>query len=313
MPDCLRVMTAPATLPYPENVAIRVAGRLGMTFFLNLLRIFGDERDLLNAVILLAIEVANLEHLDRSPAGRDAFAGYGRPLEPGLIRPITTHALAASLGQPHETVRRRAHALRSAGACAATEQGLVIPVAELMSPRAQANVVAANQQVRALYLALRDLGLIRASLALDRPFMRPRAVARLAAIYVLRQLASTNAHFADPTISVLLIHVIRATTEHLDDTFTEVSQTDDLVADHLRRPVSVALLSDRSGIPRETTRRHIAQLYARGWVARKPEGGYYLTREMLRQAPWPAARRENVVNLNWMFDGIAAVEAAQES
>lgn len=137
--------------------------------------------------------------------------------------------------------------------------------------------------------------------------MRPTA--RLAGDYCLRQVTALSRHIADPTVGVLLIHVIRATTEHLDDTFTELSETEDLVRDDLRRPAPLALLTARVGLPSETVRRHLALLRDRGWVARAASGGFYLTREMLRAPPWPEARRENVMNLNRMFDGLAALAA----
>lgn len=301
-------MTTPAILPFPETVVVRVAGRLGMTFFLNVLRIVCDGRDLLDSLILMTIGQANLGHLDRDVRRQALFADYAQPLDPTLLRPISANAVSAILSQPFETVRRRTVRLRSAAGCVMTEQGLVIPPEHFVSAQTHAVTFAINQQVRILYANLRELGVLRARLSLDRSLPRPRAVARLAIDYILRQLEAMSAQISDPTVGILLIHVIRATTDHLDDTFTEFSEIEDLVDDRLRRPASIALLADRAGLPRETARRHMAELLERGWIAQAPKSGYYLSRDMLRATPWPKARQDNVVNLNRMFDALSALE-----
>ena len=294
--------SASPALPFPETVAVRIAGRLGMTFFLNNLRIVCDGGDLLDGLILLAVGQANLGHLDRPHGPPASFAGYDDVLDPALLRPISVNALAASLGQPFETVRRRTAALRETGACAATDRGLVIPPERWRSDRRKAMACAIGQQTQALAIGLQAPGVLRT------PERRPSTACpdrlrRTIAYGSWRRCPRTS----DPTVGVLLIHIIRVTTEHLDDTYTEFTETEDLVQDDLRRPASVATLASRAGIPGETVRRHVALLLARGWIARGPKGGYYLTREMLRAAPWPQARHDNIANLNRMF---AALEAS---
>lgn len=303
-------MSPAAILPLPDTVTVRVAGRLGMAFFLDVLRIVCDGRDLLDGLILMTIGQANLGHLDRAGEPAHNFCAYSDIPDAGLLRPISANALAASLGQPFETIRRRTAALRRTRACEAAPRGLVIPVSRLTSLQEQAKVFSINQKVRALSIALRDLNLLRTGVDFDRPSPQPRAVARLVVEYVLRQLETMAAHIEDPTTGVLLIHVIRTTTEHLDDTFTELSEHEDLMRDELRRPASIVALAARAALPRETARRRLAELAARGWVARAEGGGYYLTREMLRATPWPEARRDNVINPNRMFDGLATLAKA---
>ncbi len=299
---------SPSPLPFPETVAVRIAGRLGMTFFLNNLRIICDGRDLLDGLILLAIGQANLGHLDRTAGSHTSFDEYDDTLDPALLRPISVNALAASLAQPFETIRRRTSALREAGVCVATDRGLILPPEDWISDRRKAMTFAVAQQVQTLGVGLHALGVLRTPLDVTR-MGRPRRVARLAADYCLRQIETMSTHIPDPTVGVLLIHVIRTTTDHLDDTYTELSETEDLVRDDLRRPASLAELASRSGIPGETVRRHVALLLARGWIAKSPKGRYYLTREMLRAEPWPQARRDNVANLNRLFVGLAETRA----
>ncbi|THD77039.1 MAG: hypothetical protein E7812_13855 [Phenylobacterium sp.] len=286
--------------PFAETVTVRVAGRLGMAFFLDILRIACDGHQLLDGLILLTIGHANVEYLERDAAMQARFADYDDVPDDDLLRPISISAVANSLGQPFETIRRRTAALREAGACATTGKGLIIPPAELGSDRHKVITFAINQKVRALEAALEALGLLRPHGA---GVTDPRVVARLAIQCCLRQLEAMTAHIEDPTVGVLLIHVIRATTEHLDDTHTELSETEDLMSDDLRRPAPVSLLTARVGLPPETVRRHLGRLHQRGWIARSSTG-YYLTRDMLRAPPWPQARRDNVVNLNRLFAGL---------
>jgi hypothetical protein len=306
-------MTSEATPgPIPETVAVRVAGRLGMQFFLNCLRIACDGRDLVDGLILMAIGHANLEHLDREPELQARFAGFDEPPPAELVRPISVNALAGSLRMPFETVRRRTLALRADGACAVEERGLVLPPGHLGSERDRMTVFSLAQQAKVLLVGLSALGVLRPSPGQAAPDAAPpRPAARLAVAYCLRQLESLSRHIEDPTVGVLLIHVIRITTDHLDDTYTEFAETEDLVRDDLRRPVATSLLAERVGLPRETVRRHVALLLDKGWVARAPAGGLHLTREMLRAAPWPEARRENVANLNRLVGGLVAAAAAR--
>lgn len=294
-----------AAFPLSEAVAVRVAGRLGMAFFLDVLRISCDGRDLLDGLILLTVGHANTEHLDRDGSAGGLFDRYDHIPDAGLLRPISISALANSLGQPFETVRRRSRALVDEGACIQTAKGLTLPADAFVSDRARGTIFAINQKVRGLQLGLSSLGLLPTVAPADSVLMRPRRVARLAVNYCLRQLEAMTAHIDDPTVGVVLIQVIRTTTEHLDDTYTEFSETEDLVRDDLRRPASAAWLASRVGLPGETVRRHLNRLQAQGWVARAT-GGYFLTREMLRAPPWPQARRDNVVNLNRLFASLSA-------
>lgn len=292
---------------FSEEVAVRVAGRLGMAFFLDCLRTVCDGRDLIDGLILLAVGQANLGHLDRAPELNGRYAALGDIPPADLIRPVSVSAVAASLRLPFETVRRRVAGMLADGLVEAGKAGVVVPTRFLQSDRCRYDVFALNQHVRALCLSLMDLGVVRPVRSAPPAEAAPTAlVARLATEYCLRQTEALARHIEHPAVGVLLIHIIRVTTDHLDDTFTEASEVQDLVRDDLRRPVSVSTLAARAGLPAETARRYVGLLLERGWVARTLKGGLYLTREMLRGPPWPDARRENVVNLNRMMAGLAA-------
>lgn len=289
----------------PQIAAVRIAGRLGMSFFLGYLRIVGEDHDLLDGLILLAIGQANVEHLDREPDPRDQHGDIDDPPSETALRPITVNALAATLRLPFETVRRRVGRLSSTGDCVLVKRGAMLPPRTWASQRWRFRAFTVHQQARNLYLALRDLGVLRplATRAASRriPLL---ALERMAASYALRQLNSLSARLKDPALGLLLIHVIRASTDHLDDTYAEFAEHDDLIGDSLRRPAPIALLASRMGAPYETIRRHSQQLLKDGWIARDSAGGFYLTREMLRAEHWAEARRENVVNLNRLMSSL---------
>lgn len=294
-------------LPLPEHVRIRIAGRMGMDFFLAHLRITCADIGLRDGLVLLAISQANYGHLDRDGAHAGSYGRPGQRPPAELVRPISINAVAATLGMPFETVRRRAHRLREAGLCRQDAHGLVVPWEMFERPENGFVTGAIYQRLRTLFLGLEDLGLLRRG-AFGEPQTLPLlAAARLATEYVLRQLEALTTHLGDPELGVLLIHIIRASTEHLDDTMAEFQQLDDLVEDSLRRPAPVSLLAARTGAFHETTRRRAAQLVASGWAARDKQGGLFLTREMLRAQPWPQARQTNVANLNRLHAGLVGL------
>lgn len=289
----------------PNTVAVRIAGRLGMAFFLDHLRMFSDDRDLVDGLILLTVLHANIDPLYRESA--EAPLAQDWTPAPDQLRPISVNAVANSLSLPYETARRRVVGLRAAGRIEAGEQGLLVAPGHFSSARHAFERLTAARRVRTLCLDLAELGVLR---PLPGPARRAPpsglVVGHLAAEYCLRQMETLQRHIGDVTTGILLIHIIRITTDHLDDTFTEFTEVEDLVRDDLRRPTSVAHLAARAGVPAETARRHAAALVERGWVARTQEGKLYVTREMLRAPPWPAGRQENVVNLNRMVAGLAS-------
>lgn len=288
----------------PQTVAVRIAGRLGMTFFLNHLRTFGEDRDLLDGLILLSVMHANIDPLYR--AGASPFETGWTPASDDL-RPISISAIAASLSLPFETVRRRVSQLRDAGRLEATRHGLLAATGHFSSDRHVFERSTTARRVRNLCLDLTELGVVRdvTGPATGAP-PSGTIVNHLATEYCLRQMETLQRHIGDVTAGILLIQIIRITTDHLDDTFTEYTEREDLVDDSLRRPTTTAHLAARAGVPAETARRHAMALVQRNWVAQTPQGRLYLTRDMLRTSPWPEGRRDNVVNLNRLIGGLAA-------
>lgn len=288
-----------------ERVGVRVAARLGTTFFLQHLQIVRDQRSLVDGLILLALFQTNYGRL-REEDVRALIEG-----ENGVApTPASVNAIAQSLKLPYETVRKRVAALRADGVCELRKGSLLITPAQLQADRYQwqAHVVWSN--VRALYLDLADLGVLRPIAPGPEVGSPPLFdVLRLAGEFSLRQFEVLIAVSTNPALGVMLLNILRASSEHLDDTFTEISEEGDVVRDDLKRPVSVSMVASRCGLTVETARRNIATLVEQGWLERAAGGGVLAPHDKLSAGPWPEARRLNLVHLNRLVEGLNAVGA----
>lgn len=112
----------------------------------------GSGGDILNAAIMTAIMDANIGHLDADPVFAWRYARYEQVPPDGFRRPITIRAVAARLGLPYETARRRIDRLMAVGRCAHAEGGVYAPT--IYEPRHETSAVANRLAVRTL---LRDL------------------------------------------------------------------------------------------------------------------------------------------------------------
>lgn len=236
--------------------------------------------ELNDTILLLAILQANVAQIT---ADRELQARYGAldalP-EDELRRPISVSALAASLGLPFETVRRRLGRLAKAGLCQATERGYRVPGGVLRLPR----FADAPQLVQGSVETLaRDLARAGCQppmrVVVDPP--RPRIAARLATDYFLRMLSLMVERTADPVDGFLLLALFDAEP----------------------RPASAAAVARRFGLTHETTRRRLWALRARGLCARA-RGGWILPPASLAALRFEAAAEENLAHLRLMYSGL---------
>jgi DNA-binding transcriptional regulator YhcF (GntR family) len=146
----------PSTVPIPPDGAapanIRSLLRAGTELILRGIDTLGRLRDddFLAGLLFTAIWTANVQHITASPENLK-FGGL-RELPPDeLRRPVTVHALAASLRIPYETLRRTANRLvRDGVAVRIGNKGLIVPRAQHASldsydtvRRSYANIVRA--------------------------------------------------------------------------------------------------------------------------------------------------------------------------
>ena len=170
--------------------SIRVAARLGNGFALDLVKLGGVGRDLIDRLLLAAVIQANVAQITRSPELQRAYARLDDVPPDDLRRPVSINAVAASLRMPFETARRRIAGMVQAGVVHMGPKGVIVPQAPLNSPLYRAVSESHYGLVRDLYHRLRGIGLLRdlpAGSGTWDPERPPvRMVVRLSTDYLLR-------------------------------------------------------------------------------------------------------------------------------
>ena len=303
----------------PHN-SMRVAARLANGFALDMVKLGGFGRDVIDGLLLAAISQANVAQITRSPELQRTYATLDTPPPDELRRPVSISAIANSLRIPFETARRRIAALTELGVIQTTTRGLIIPSAPLNSPFYRMVAEANYALVRTLYFRLRAIGLLE---DLPRPNGPPfdldhapvRLVIRLSSDYLLRLAEPLSRHVGDLVSGLIMMDVIHANTEHLPD--TEGGEPggdwtpDGFVADHLRRPVRVTTLSARLGIPQETVRRHLNRLIKQDRCERAGEG-YLAPSRVLARQPFIQFMMDNQSHLARLYSGLADFSVLSE-
>lgn len=143
-----------------DSFPIRAVARLFGTYVLRVVESLARVGDLIDAMVMLEIYRANVEHL---PPGA-ARAGVGDRgddvADDGLRRAVASSTVATRLGLPSETVRRRTLALSARGACQRVRGGLIVP-GEVLAQGPLGVALAANAaQLQRLFAALSQLGVL---------------------------------------------------------------------------------------------------------------------------------------------------------
>ncbi|MCE3289786.1 MAG: hypothetical protein K0R83_1798 [Caulobacter sp.] len=246
----------------PRAVA-RAFGEMVLQWMQLIARPFGGEFE--PAVLLIAIQQANL------PPGWD-----------GPPRPISTAAVAQSLGFSRETTRRYVMVLEAKGLVERWTDGLVAPRRE---------DGAALGARRELYdIVQRFIGHLRAAgidwAQEDGPELPPPGpdpghdesvllVGRTYDRFILRWVESAIRDFGGD-LRLMLVHtaVILANERPLLAEPRLNALYGGLIPppESLRRAATINLLAQMAGLSRETTRRFVGQLEARGFVGRTTGG-----------------------------------------
>lgn len=287
---------------------LRVAGRLANAFALELVKLGGHRREVADALLRAAILDSNLAHFSRDPAFQRAYATADADPPDDLRRPATINAIATSLKMPFETVRRRIGGLVETGVCAMTPGGVIVPQAMTSSAFYRQNLQVQHEMLRALYHRLRAIDVVPPPEPAEPWRGEPpvRLSGRLVVEFVLRFVEAPLGHVGDPVTTLTGLEIIRANTEDWADTEAgeEGEGAEAFVPDSRRRPVSIAELGDRLGVPGETIRRHVARLVEAG-LCRRERGGYIVPAEALAQPVVMSFAARNLMNLHRMFAGLA--------
>jgi hypothetical protein len=295
------------------HTQMRLAARLGAAFAIDLVKLGGFGRDVVDGVLLVAISQANVAQITRDPQLQRAYATLDQAPPDQLRRPVSVSAIAHSLRMPFETARRRIAALAELGVVARTPRGVILPTAPLNSPFYRMFAEAHYAMVRKLYVDLRGVGMLEdprlhGEAAGDPANPPVRLVVRLSSDYLLRLAEPLTLHVGDMVTAIVLLDLFLANTEHLP---TSEAGADDVewsaegfVPDRLRRPVRAAVLADRLGIPQETVRRHLLRLEKADRCERK-ETGYLLPARVLARPPIVKFMEDNRSHLHRLFAGLA--------
>lgn len=243
----------------------------------------------LDAVLVMAVNQANIAPLTRDPDARIRYGALDAPAPDDDRRPVSVSAVAASLKLPYETTRRRLKQLAADGVCALSEAGAVVPQAFLASAAYLDTTRVLHERLWTFYRELMADGLLgelppsRYSVEAGIPV---RGAVRLVADYLLRTSATFVDHFGDLISGLVGMGVLCASTG---------------------RPAQASratALAERLRLPQETVRRHALELVERGRCVRRPQG-LLAPQEMLAAAPLWDLFQDNAVQVQRLFAGLA--------
>ncbi|WP_337187145.1 hypothetical protein [Phenylobacterium sp.] len=251
--------------------------------------------DPMDALLVLAINQANIAPLTRDPEARRAYGALEHAAPDTARRPATVNAIANSLGVPFETARRRLKRLEAAGVChTSSTAGVVIPEAWLTSPAYLESVRAAHGRLLKLYADLRAGDLLDPlpPAAYDVDDGVPmRGAARLIADFILRSVENLHRVAGDLTSALALLAVLDAALGPAD-------------AAACHGAASASSLARRAGLPGETMRRHLVMLIDAGVCVRTAQG-VTIAPGLLSRPQIRALIEEHASDLQRLFAGLA--------
>lgn len=134
------------------NFPIRLVSRLVGAYVLRIVESMGVHGDLIDGLILFETFRSNIEHLDPGRLGS---------VEDHERAPMAVTTVAARLGLPAETVRRRCVGLLERGALARRRGGLIVPSVTLGDPRVFAAISGNAGNLQRLFATLSRLGVLK--------------------------------------------------------------------------------------------------------------------------------------------------------
>jgi hypothetical protein len=299
--------------PEPSISTLRVALRAGNCFILDLLNLHRGKRDFTDALILATLVQSNSAAVAGDADLQRRYATLDSPIPQPVRRAISVNAVAASLGLPFETVRRRTKKLIDAGFCEATGQGVRVSDASMRSTAHREALDACYLLVRQLHQRLRHAGCL-ASMDLPpqaEPFPGPappvRIVWRAGADYFLRMMEVLLPHFPNLIRPFVVLEVVRANTAGFSDAMRGEDGLDPeaFMPDDHRRPVRASDVAISLGLPHETVRRHLLVEEAEGGRCVRVRGGFIVPAAVLARSNVLAGWTANFRYLSRMFAELA--------
>lgn len=250
--------------------------------------------DPLDALLVLAINQANIAPLTRDHDARARYGQLDAPAPDSERRPVSINAVAGSLGLPFETVRRRIRKLAGQDVCRLARDGVVVPAAFLASPDYVQSVLTGHERLRQFYLELRAQGFAQGLPPASYPLegsIPVRAAARLLSDYVLRTTEGLM-RLAPNVISLLILVALLQTALRRESGEAGVA------------PQSINALGRILRLPSETVRRHVGQLLDSGHGLRV-SSGVLIPASVLAQPDLRQLLADNAVNVHRLLSGLA--------
>jgi hypothetical protein len=258
----------------------------------------------LDALLVLAVNQANIAPLTRDPAARQAYGALEHAAPDDARRPASVNAMANSLGIPFETTRRRLKRLEAAGVCTIVPAaGVVIPEAFLTSPAYLQSVMAAHTRLVGFYGRLIDGDLLDPlpPTHYDVDDGVPlRGAARLISDYLLRAVDTLMRETGDAISAITLLAILSASLDEVP----WPPEADWALGAVPFKSVAVAHVARGIGQPAETVRRHVAQLVEAG-LCRKTAEGVSVARDILLRPGVQAIADEHAAAVQRLFSGLA--------
>lgn len=114
--------------------------------------------DITAALVFASVVEANVGHLATSPDSKAQLATLVRLPPDEMRRPVTGVALAATLGIPNETVRRKIKGLIDQGLLVRVDGGLIVPTEVMAGDRMTRLTRASFLNLRRLFVQLQRIG-----------------------------------------------------------------------------------------------------------------------------------------------------------
>lgn len=109
----------------------------------------------------------------------------------------------------------------------------------------------------------------------------------------------------DYTTMIVFMSILRASVSHLNrDRSPRPEAVSGVFPDTLRRPVSILAISDLTGFPYETTRRHVLKLVDGGFCSRLGSREFIVSEEVLRGEAFTRMAAENRPQLVDFVDNV---------
>jgi hypothetical protein len=242
----------------------------------------------LEALLMMAVNQANIAPLTRDPAARSRYGALEAPAPDEERRPVSVRAVAASMRLPYETARRNIRKLQALGVCVTSEAGVVTPESYMRSEAYLDAARRSHERLLALYLELRGRGLLDPLPAANYAERDPpvRAAVRLMSDYLLRAADALVARVGDLIGGFTLLPLLAA---------AAAGDTDGL---------GVAALARRVQLPPETVRRRGGALVEAG-LCRKAGGRIALSDPDFSTPLWTGLLVDNAIAAQRMFAGLA--------